>query len=244
MDAVEAAVADAVCGRVQAIVTGPVSKESLHLAGRRLSGQTEILAELTKAKQYAMMLANGKHRVVLATRHMPLRTVASSLRTEKLRELFHLVDRSLTRFLQRRPRVLVCGLNPHAGDGTLLGDEEERIIAPAIDVAAAEGILIRGPVSGEEAFMTWGDAADVVIAMYHDQGAIPVKSLGLHRAVNVTLGLPIIRTSPGHGTAFQLVGTGRADERSFTTAMHWAVALVPSGGHQAGIDVTAVRGCV
>jgi 4-hydroxythreonine-4-phosphate dehydrogenase len=229
MDALEAAVNDAVSGAVLGVVTGPVSKESLHLAGWRFPGQTEILAALTNADQWAMMLANGKHRVVLATRHVPLRDVASGITTEGLRALFLLVDRALCRFLRRRPRIVVCGLNPHAGDGGLFGDEEERVITPAIASVTAEGALISGPVSGEEAFMTWGDKADVVIAMYHDQGAIPVKCLGLHRAVNVTLGLPIVRTSPGHGSAFSLVGTGRADERSFTTAMHWAVAMAPSG---------------
>ena len=230
MDALEAAVSDAVPGKILGVVTGPVSKESLHLAGWRFPGQTEILAALTHAEQWAMMLANGKRRVVLATRHIPLRDVSSSITTEALRALFLLVDRSLSRFLRRKPRLLVCGINPHAGDGGLFGDEEKTVIAPAIRSVANEGVRITGPVPGEAAFMMWGDSADVVIAMYHDQGAIPVKCLGLHRAVNVTLGLPIVRTSPGHGTAFPLVGTGRADPRSFLTAMHWAVAMASCRG--------------
>jgi 4-hydroxythreonine-4-phosphate dehydrogenase len=230
MGAIEAAVHDAISGTLMGVVTGPVSKESLHLAGWRYPGQTEILGALTNAEQWAMMLANGKHRVVLATRHIPLRNVASSITSEGLRALFLLVDRSLTRFLGRKPRIVVCGLNPHAGEGGLLGTEEETVIAPAIESASGCGVMVRGPVSGEEAFMTWGETADIVIAMYHDQGAIPVKSLGLHRTVNVTLGLPIVRTSPGHGTAFSLAETGRADERSFLTAMYWAVALASAGG--------------
>jgi 4-hydroxythreonine-4-phosphate dehydrogenase len=238
MDALQAAVSDAISGRILGVVTGPVSKESLHLAGWRFPGQTEILAALTNAKQWAMMLANGKHRVVVATRHIPLRDVASSITTGELRELFLLVDRTLSRFLRRRPRMLVCGLNPHAGDGGLLGDEEETVITPAIMSLANEGALIRGPVSAEEAFMTWGTMADVVIAMYHDQGAIPVKCLGLHRAVNVTLGLPIVRTSPGHGTAFSLAGTGRADARSFLTAMYWALAMVSAKGNPRSVGET------
>ncbi len=225
MESLEAAVRDAMAGGVSAIVTGPVSKQSMHLAGWRYPGQTECLASLTGASHVAMMMANGCHRVVLATRHLPLRAVSSSLSIEGLVRLMALTHRELSAFLGRPPRLLVCGLNPHAGDGGLLGDEEQTLIAPAVREAVAEGCAAEGPVSAEEAFRRWGHDADIVIAMYHDQGVLPVKLLGLGGAVNVTLGLPIVRTSPGHGTAYSLAGTGKASEASMRAAMHWAVAL-------------------
>jgi len=225
MEALEAAVSDAIIGKVMAVVTGPVSKGSMSLAGWNFPGQTELLAKLTEADEWAMMLANGKHRVVLATRHIRLGQVVENLNTDRLIALFVFVDRELRAILKKKPRILVCGVNPHAGDAGLLGDEEKKIIEPAVRAANCRGVDIVGPVSAEEAYSRWGEAADVVVAMYHDQGAVPVKLLGLHSAVNVTLGLPIVRTSPGHGTAFSLAGTGRADERSFLNAMRWAVAL-------------------
>ncbi len=233
MEALECAVRDAMEGVVDAVVTGPVSKQSMHLAGWRYPGQTELIAKLTGAEEYAMMLANGVHCAVLATRHVPIREVSSCLSVEGLVTLVLLVDRELRRLLKRQPRILVCGLNPHAGDRGLLGSEEREIIAPAMEAARGQGICIVGPISAEEAFMTWGRDGDVVIAMYHDQAAIPIKMLGLHSAVNVTLGMPVVRTSPGHGTAFSLVGTGRADEGSFLEAMKWATRLasIPHDSH-------------
>lgn len=227
MEALEAAVRDALAGRVDAVVTGPVSKQSMHLAGRAYPGQTELLAELTNAQAWAMMLAHGRCRVVLATRHVPLKDVPSALASSDLPGLLLLVDRELEGLLGRRPRIMVCGVNPHAGEGGLLGHEEETLIAPSVAEAARRGCDARGPVSSEEAFVRWSDA-DVVVAMYHDQGALPVKLRGLDDAVNVTLGLPVVRTSPGHGTAFSLAGTGRASHRSMATAMRWAVALARS----------------
>lgn len=226
MTSLEAAVRDAMAGTVSAVVTGPVSKQSIHLAGYAYPGQTEYLAALTAAQDWAMMLAHGRHRVLLATRHLPLRDVPDALRTDDLARLFLLADRELGMLLGRRPRILVCGLNPHAGDGGLVGKEEVTVITPAVAEAARQGCLIQGPVSAEEVFMRWGGGADVAIAMYHDQGALPVKLLGLGSAVNVTLGLPIVRTSPGHGTAFGLAGTGQASARSLGAALRWAVALV------------------
>jgi len=225
MESLEAAVRDAMAGQVDAVVTGPVSKQSMHLAGWKYPGQTELLAALTGAKDWAMMMAHGRHRVLLATRHIPLREVASSLNAEDLLRLVILADRELGALLGRRPCILVCGLNPHAGDGGLLGDEESTLIRPVVVEAVRQGCDARGPVSAEEAFLRWGAEVDVVIAMYHDQGVLPVKLLGIAHAVNVTLGLPMVRTSPGHGTAFSLAGTGKASERSVAAAMRWAVAL-------------------
>jgi 4-hydroxythreonine-4-phosphate dehydrogenase len=230
MESLESAVRDAREGRVDAVVTGPVSKQSMNMAGRAFPGQTEYLAVLTQAREWAMMLAHGRRRVILATRHLPLRQVSSALHAADLVRLFALADRELTMLLGRRPRLLVCGVNPHAGDGGLLGEEELLCIGPAVLEAAGRGCDISGPVSAEEAFLRWGSDADAVVAMYHDQGALPVKLLGLADAVNVTLGLPIVRTSPGHGTAFSLAGTGRASERSVLAAMRWAVALARRRG--------------
>lgn len=225
MGSLEAAVRDAMAGKVDAVITGPVSKQSMRLAGYAYPGQTEYLAALTASRDWAMMLAHGCHRVLLATRHLPLRDVPRAVLADELVRLFLLATRELSVLLGRRPRIIVCGLNPHAGDGGLLGDEERKVIGPAVVEAAGRGCLIQGPVSAEEAFMRWGRHADVVVAMYHDQGALPVKLRGLGDAVNVTLGLPIVRTSPGHGTAFDLAGTGRASERSVSAAMRWALAL-------------------
>ena len=161
------------------------------------------------------------------SRHLPLRQVSSALHAADLVRLFALADRELTMLLGRRPRLLACGVNPHAGDGGLLGDEELLCIGPAVlEARGGKGVRHqRAGAPAEEAFLRWGSDADAVVAMYHDQGALPVKLLGLADAVNVTLGLPIVRTSPGHGTAFSLAGTGRASERSVLAAMRWAVAL-------------------
>ena len=225
MDSLEQALRDAAAGCVDAIVSAPVSKQSMHRAGWRFPGQTELLAERTGCTEWAMMLAHGQHRVILATRHLPLRDVPGALSRDGLVRTFHLANAELGAFLGRQPRILVCGLNPHAGDGGLLGEEEVTIIGPAVGDAARAGCQILGPVSAEEAFMQCGRHADVVVAMYHDQGALPVKLLGLEEAVNVTLGLPVVRTSPGHGTAYALAQTGSADHRSMLTALKWAVAL-------------------
>lgn len=224
MEALEAAVSDALRGEVDAVVTGPVSKESMHMAGWAYPGQTELLASLTGASSWAMMLAHGRRRVVLATTHLPLERVPQTVASLDLEGLLLLVHRELAWFLGRPPRQVVCGLNPHAGEGGLLGSQEIQVLAPAVARAASRGCLVRGPVSAEEAFLGWTQV-DVVVAMYHDQGAIPVKLCGLGRTVNVTLGLPIVRTSPGHGTAYPLAGKGLADPSSTHAALRWAVAL-------------------
>jgi len=230
MRALHRAVEDARKGDILAVVTGPVSKQSMALGGWTYPGQTELLAELTGCGEYAMMLAHGEYRAVPATRHIPVRSVSGALTMDGIFRLGVLINEELGRFLGRMPRMVVCGLNPHAGDNGLVGDEEISIIGPAIEMIREAGIMVQGPISAEEAFITWGTSSDVVIAMYHDQAAIPVKMKGLHRAVNVTLGLPIIRTSPGHGTAYSIAGTGKANSGSMKEAIAVAVRFAVTKG--------------
>ena len=230
MNALKRAVEDAKNGEISAVVTAPVSKQSMALAGWPYPGQTELLAELTECKDYAMMLAHGGFRAIPATRHIPIQRVSRELTVEGLCRLGTLIHDELSLFLGRTPRIDMCGLNPHAGDNGLVGKEEISIIRPAIELLRDAGIIINGPISAEEAFITWGINSDVVIAMYHDQAAIPVKMKGLDRAVNVSLGLPIVRTSPGHGTAYSIAGTGTANSGSMQEAIAVAVRFASMKG--------------
>jgi 4-hydroxythreonine-4-phosphate dehydrogenase len=214
-------------GAAQALVTAPVQKSVIAHSGVAFSGHTEFLGELTSTPQPVMLLAGKTLRVALATTHLPLRDVASALDRPKLESLLRTVHRDLERrFRIARPRLLVLGLNPHAGESGTLGTEEAAIIEPAVRAIATEGVDVVGPVSADTAFTPESLArCDVVVAMYHDQGLPVLKALSFGEIVNVTLGLPILRTSVDHGTALSLAGTGRARPDSLFAAVELALAL-------------------
>ena len=223
-----AAVAGCLDGRYAALVTAPVQKSVINESGVPFTGHTEFLAELTGTPRPVMLLVAGKLRVALATTHLPLRAVADAITEHGLVEILRVLAAGLRdRFGLVRPRILVLGLNPHAGESGHLGREEIEVIAPAIARAAAAGIAARGPLPADTAFAPRQLAdADVVLAMYHDQGLPVLKYAGFGHAVNVTLGLPIVRSSVDHGTALDLAGTGRADPGSLCAALELALACV------------------
>ncbi len=225
-DAIVSATADARSGKVAAVVTAPISKEALSLAGYPWRGHTDLLAHLCGAPQVAMMFWSERLRVVLATVHIPLSEVPRALTRERVRDVAALTARSLPTFGISAPKLAMAGLNPHAGENGLMGDEEERVIRPALEDARARGVDIDGPFPGDTVFVRAARGEfDAVIACYHDQGLIPVKLLAFGRAVNVTLGLPIVRTSVDHGTAFDIAGKGVADEGSLVEAILLAARL-------------------
>lgn len=242
---IRAAVRLAQQGEVGAIVTAPLHKEALALAGEPYPGHTELLqAEGAPAGQppapVRMMLANRQLRTVLVTIHVSLRQAIEQVTFDSVLETLRITHRSAALWGQPKPRIAVAGLNPHAGEGGLFGSEEVDTIAPAIRAAQAEGIDASGPWAPDTVFMRARHDPphhvgefDAVVAMYHDQGLIPVKYLGLDEGVNVTLGLPFVRTSPDHGTAFDLAGTGRADEGSFAEAAAMARLLLAGRTGQA-----------
>jgi 4-hydroxythreonine-4-phosphate dehydrogenase len=217
-----------VAGTAQALVTAPVQKSVISQSGVAFSGHTEFLAELTRAPQPVMLLAGKALRVALATTHLPLRSVAAALERGKLENLIRVLNRDLARrFRIPKPRLLVLGLNPHAGESGTLGTEEQTVIEPALRTLAAEGLDVRGPVSADTAFTPESlQRCDAVVAMYHDQGLPALKALSFGEIVNVTLGLPIVRTSVDHGTALSLAGTGRARPDSLFAAVELALQLV------------------
>ncbi|MCX7010424.1 MAG: 4-hydroxythreonine-4-phosphate dehydrogenase PdxA [Kiritimatiellaeota bacterium] len=213
-------------GMLDALVTAPISKEGLARAGLRFPGHTELLARLTGARRVEMMLFGGPLRVVLATRHIPLAQVPDALRKTNLAETIRMTDAGLRWMGLRRRRIAVCGLNPHAGDGGALGREEGEIIAPAIRAARRSGLQLAGPVPADTVFhQAIGGQFDAVVAMYHDQGLGPLKMLAFDSGVNLTLGLPLVRTSPDHGTAYDIAGQGRANPASMVEAIRWAIRL-------------------
>ncbi len=230
--AIRTAAALALQKRVAAVVTGPVSKESLHLAGLPFPGHTEMLASLSGVPRTEMLMAAGPLRALLLTRHLPLKDVPRRLTRASLVEALRWADPRLARVLglKRRPRWAVCGLNPHAGDNGLLGDEEQRVVSPAVRDLRAKGVRAEGPLPADVA---WAKHAagqyDVVACLYHDQGMIPLKTLHPRGVVNVTLGLPWVRTSPGHGTAFDLAQGARpyrgADPAATVEAALWALEI-------------------
>ncbi|MFI8522623.1 4-hydroxythreonine-4-phosphate dehydrogenase PdxA [Streptomyces sp. NPDC085481] len=219
----------ALAGEVRAITTAPINKEALRLAGLPYPGHTEILAELSGTERYAMMMANDELRIVLVTVHQSLRSAIDALTVARELDIIRLTDATLrggTRAGERPPRIAVAGLNPHAGENGLFGREDLDVIAPAVRAARAEGIDASGPHPADTVFMrARAGEFDAVVAQYHDQGLIPVKYLGLEHGVNITLGLPFVRTSVDHGTAFDLAGTGAADHTSLLTALHHADEL-------------------
>jgi 4-hydroxythreonine-4-phosphate dehydrogenase len=212
---------------IDAICTAPISKNALKMAGFHYPGHTEFLAELTGTSRFAMSFFAEKLRVVLLSTHLSLRDAIDRVRTEPLADLIRFSDSALADLIGRRPKIAVAGLNPHASEGGMFGTEEHDEIAPAIGRCAAEGIEVSGPYSPDTIFLRGfrGDF-DLVVACYHDQATIAVKSLSFGSSVNVTLGLPLIRTSVDHGTAFDIAGRGIADESSLKAAVRLAAELV------------------
>lgn len=212
----------------QALVTAPISKESIHMAGYGFPGHTEYLAEKTNTSDYTMMLISGSLRVGLLTTHIPLVNVAESITAENIIVQLRCINKSLIQdFGILKPRIAVLGLNPHAGDGGVLGSEEIEIIEPTLELLKQEGILCSGPYPADGWFgMQQYEQFDAVLAMYHDQGLAPFKALSFGRGVNFTAGLPIIRTSPDHGTAFAIAGKNMAKNDSMMEAIYLAQTLI------------------
>lgn len=224
---IERAIAAALAGKISGVVTGPIHKESLNLAGIRFPGQTEIFTALTGAKRSCMMLYSDKLTVSMATTHVGYRDVPEKLSLERLLNVIELTADAIRRMRQREPRLGVCGLNPHAGEHGLFGNgEEEKIVAPAVAEARRKGIDAHGPLVPDAAF-TAGVRKnfDAIVTLYHDQGHIPFKMLAFDTGVNVTLGLPIVRTSVDHGTAFDIAWQGKADPTSLFSAIALAAGL-------------------
>jgi 4-phospho-D-threonate 3-dehydrogenase / 4-phospho-D-erythronate 3-dehydrogenase len=225
-NAIVSAVRDARSGAVDAMATAPVNKEAFALAGFPWKGHTELLAHLTGASRVAMMFYADMLRVVLATIHVPLKDVPRLLTRDLLESVIDLTAHELPRFGYATPKLAVAGLNPHAGEHGVIGSEEDAVLGPAIAACRGRGIDVTGPWPADTIFVRASRGEfDGVIACYHDQGLIPVKLLAFGRAVNVTLGLPIIRTSVDHGTAFDIAGQGRADHSSLVEAVRLAARL-------------------
>ncbi len=212
---------------VDAVVTAPIAKESWKLAGYHYPGHTELFAQKSGARRYNMMFTGGPLKVVLATVHIPLMGLWGKLNIGAVFQPIELLHQAMVDWFNiPKPRIAVCGVNPHASENGQFGDEEERIISPAILMARDQGIDATGPYPPDTVFMQAKNGRfDAVVAMYHDQGLIPVKLLAFDQAVNVTLGLPIIRTSPDHGTAFDIVGRNKANPGSMRAAIELAIEL-------------------
>lgn len=223
-------------GRIDALVTAPICKESWVMNGCKFPGHTEMLAHRTKAKRVAMMFLSPKLNVVLATVHLPLMDIRNVLTLGKVFDPIELGHQACRRMGIERPRIAVCGLNPHASENGQFGDEEYRVIGPAIQMAQNANIDAQGPYPADTIFFEAVERKrfDLVVAMYHDQGLIPVKLLNFDEAVNLTLGLPIIRTSPDHGTAFDIVGKNKARPESMKAAIRAAVRLAGGGAPPGG----------
>ncbi len=230
-EAVLRAAADAKAGAVDGLVTAPLNKESLRAAGYPWPGHTEMLAEAAGTPDVAMMFVGGGLRVVLLTIHRSLRSVPDAVTADEIGRIARLVRRDLVRHGVPRPRIALCGLNPHAGEGGLFGDEEQRVLIPAAAALRAEGLDLAGPFPADSLFVrAVRGEFDAVLAGYHDQGLIPVKLLAFGHAVNVTIGLPFVRTSVDHGTGFDIVLEGVADASSMVQAMSLAADLVTRSG--------------
>lgn len=226
-EAVRAATSDAVSGRLDAITTAPISKEAWDLAGLPWLGHTDLLAHLTGVTDVAMLFHAERLRVVLATVHVPLRDVPRLLTRERIERVIDLAHVELPHVGFAHPRLAMAGVNPHAGECGLIGKEEVHVVKPAVEACRARGIDITGPLPGDTVFArAFNGDFDAVVACYHDQGLIPVKLVAFGQAVNVTLGLPIVRTSVDHGTAFDIVGQGLANPSSMVQATLLAAKLV------------------
>ncbi|HEY6922948.1 MAG TPA: 4-hydroxythreonine-4-phosphate dehydrogenase PdxA [Steroidobacteraceae bacterium] len=227
LDLLDRATDGAMAGEFAAVVTAPVHKSIISDSGVPFTGHTEYLAARTHAPLPVMMLASNAMRVALATTHLPLRDVSAAITIDSLTEVITIVHHDLIKWWGiKQPRIAVCGLNPHAGESGHLGDEEIRVIGPAIARLVQSGLRVSGPLPADTAFVPRILADfDAVVAMYHDQGLPVIKHAGFDTAVNITLGLPILRTSVDHGTALDLAGTGRADSSSLASAIALAIGL-------------------
>ena len=219
-------------GRVSGMITAPINKEALHLAGYPYPGHTELLADLTDTKQVGMMLMGGPLKILFVTTHLALRDVPDVLTTQRVFQAIRLAHRAMKHhFRIPKPRIGVAALNPHAGEHGLFGNEEQDCIAPAVRLARRANVRATGPLPADTLFgAAVRGAYDVVVAMYHDQGLIPLKTVAFGRCVNLTVGLPIIRTSVDHGTAYDIVGQGKADPHSLVEAVKLAADLAKKNG--------------
>lgn len=225
-EAIRQAVSGCMAGELDAMVTAPICKEGFNKAGIPFPGHTEYLAELTGTERFGMMLMGGGLRVMLVTRHIPITAVPSALTQQNIIEAIELTGEALKLFGLPNAKIGVCGLNPHAGDGGVIGSEEQSLINPAIRVVRETGYTISDAVPADTIFYeALNGRYDAVVAMYHDQGLGPLKMIGFEEGINITLGLPIIRTSPDHGTAFSLAGQNRADPKSMRNAIALAIDL-------------------
>lgn len=229
---IEAAIADALAGRVAAVATAPVHKEALHAAGVPFPGHTEIFAAKTDARRACMMLTSDELTCGFVTTHVGYHEVPGLLSRERIRDVIELTADAVSRLRGRPPRLVVCGLNPHAGENGLFGQrEEERFILPAVADARALGLTVEGPLPPDTAFLPKRRAStDAFVCMYHDQGHIPLKMLAFDTAINCTLGLPVIRTSVDHGTALDIAWTGKANHESLCNSVRLAAKLASTPG--------------
>jgi 4-hydroxythreonine-4-phosphate dehydrogenase len=226
VQAVQSAAELALAGEVVAVVTAPLNKAAMQAAGYAYIGHTEILADLCDAPRATTMLITGSLRVVHATRHVPLAEVAALITRDRVLETIRLTHEGMALWGMKRPRIGVAALNPHGGESGLLGQEEIEEIGPAVETAQEEGIEVHGPIPADSIFFrTIRGEFDAVVAMYHDQGHIPIKTHGFEASVTVTLGLPIVRTSVDHGTAFDIAGKGIADPTSMKEAIKLAAQI-------------------
>lgn len=229
LNALHAAVALIKRGEISCLVTAPVCKEAIHQISPSFVGHTEFLADSFGVKDFGMMFVGQKLRIIIVTRHIPLNKVSGAIHARNVYDTIRLTHRSLRNtFNIRNPRIAVCGLNPHAGEGGIIGKEELTKIIPAIQRARRHNMTVRGPFPADTLYSS-GTAYefDAIVAMYHDQGLIPLKTLCLSKLVNLTIGLPFIRTSPAHGTAFDIAGKDRADPSSMREAIRLAAQLNP-----------------
>ncbi|KGQ33614.1 4-hydroxythreonine-4-phosphate dehydrogenase [Gallibacterium genomosp. 2] len=224
---VEKAVQYAMENKIQAVVTAPLNKEALHAGGKMFPGHTEILAQLSGTKDYSMMLVSEKLRVIHVTTHVQLRKACDLVKKERVLTVIKLADENAKMLGFKQPRVAVAGLNPHSGENGMFGDEDSKEIVPAVEAAKQSGINVSGPIPPDTVFHRAAnlDEFDIVVVMYHDQGHIPIKLLGFDTGVNVTVGLPFIRTSVDHGTAFPIAGKGIADSKSMTESLYLAAQM-------------------
>ncbi len=227
----------AMTGQIDAIVTAPLNKEALHKAGKNFSGHTEILASLTGKKDYAMLLYDRKLSVIHVSTHISLKEAITGLTSDRIEKVIVMADEVMQRLNGSRPGIAVSGINPHAGENGLFGREEIEKIIPAINNMKKRGINVEGPLPPDTVFLqAMKGRYDIVVAMYHDQGHIPMKLLGFNSAVNITVGLPVIRTSVDHGTAFEIAWQGKADESSMVNAIKLAIRMrIPPNPSKGGL---------
>jgi len=216
----------AMAGEVQGVATAPLNKEALHSAGHIYPGHTELLAKLTHSRDYAMVLFTEKLKVIHVTTHIALRKFLDTLNQDRVETVIQMADTFLRRVGYENPRIAVAGVNPHAGENGLFGDEEINIVGPSVEKMKAQGLNVVGPCPPDTVFLqTYEGMYDIVVAMYHDQGHIPLKLMGFYDGVNITAGLPFIRTSADHGTAFDIAWTGKAKSESMAISIQLAVQL-------------------